>query len=177
MASNYTTNYQLNQWEAGDQVLRTEFNQDNQKIDTALKNHDDEITGLEAAVVLKGNCQIAYGSYQGSGQSGSEHPTSLTFANKPVLVLIQEEVNTDDRDLKLRMVRGSQWAVGMDENYTWEITVSWTEHGVQWYSDHSAGTQFNASGVTYHYAAFLAVMARIEEKVLDLRCRIQSGTL
>lgn len=26
-------------------------------------------------------------------------------------------------------------------------------------------------------AAFLAVMARIEEKVLDLRCRIQSGTL
>ena len=36
VASNYTTNYQLNQWEAGDQVLRTEFNQDNQKIDAAL---------------------------------------------------------------------------------------------------------------------------------------------
>ena len=45
MASNYTTNYQLNQWEAGDQVLRTEFNQDNQKIDTAL-------AGLAAALIL-----------------------------------------------------------------------------------------------------------------------------
>ena len=36
MASNQTQNYGLNQWEATDQVLRTEFNADNQKIDAAL---------------------------------------------------------------------------------------------------------------------------------------------
>ena len=36
MASNHTTNYQLCQWEATDKVLRTDFNEDNQKIDAAL---------------------------------------------------------------------------------------------------------------------------------------------
>lgn len=36
MATNYTTNYQLNQWEPTDQVLRTDFNADNAKIDAAL---------------------------------------------------------------------------------------------------------------------------------------------
>ena len=36
MASNYTTNYQLNQWEPTDQVQRVEFNQDNAKVDAAL---------------------------------------------------------------------------------------------------------------------------------------------
>ena len=31
-----TENYQLNQWDAGDRVLRTDFNGDNEKIETAL---------------------------------------------------------------------------------------------------------------------------------------------
>ena len=33
MATNQTTNYQLNQWEPADQVLRTDFNADNAKLD------------------------------------------------------------------------------------------------------------------------------------------------
>ena len=37
MATNYTTNYQLNQWESTDAVQRVEFNQDNAKLDTALE--------------------------------------------------------------------------------------------------------------------------------------------
>jgi len=36
MASNYTSNYGLCQWQASDKVLRTEFNADNAKIDAAL---------------------------------------------------------------------------------------------------------------------------------------------
>ena len=43
MATNYTTNYQLNQWEPTDQVLRTDFNADNAKIDAALKGLRDII--------------------------------------------------------------------------------------------------------------------------------------
>ena len=38
MASGQTQYYGLNQWEAADQVLRTEFNADNAKIETALAN-------------------------------------------------------------------------------------------------------------------------------------------
>ena len=41
MAANQTTNYQLNQWEATDQVLRTDFNADNAKVDAALAGKVD----------------------------------------------------------------------------------------------------------------------------------------
>ena len=36
MATNQTSNYQLNQWEPTDQVLRTDFNADNVKLDAAI---------------------------------------------------------------------------------------------------------------------------------------------
>lgn len=43
MASNYTENYGLCQWEATDQVLRTDFNEDNQKIEAAFLTLREEI--------------------------------------------------------------------------------------------------------------------------------------
>ncbi|WP_329737604.1 hypothetical protein [Clostridium phoceensis] len=43
MARGQTQYYGLNQWEAADQVLQTEFNADNQKIDGALKAMRDLI--------------------------------------------------------------------------------------------------------------------------------------
>ena len=36
MATNQTANYDLNQWLSTDQVLRTDFNADNAKLDAAL---------------------------------------------------------------------------------------------------------------------------------------------
>ena len=57
MAANQTTNYQLNQWEATDQVLRTDFNADNAKIDAALAD-------LSGTVL-----HIATGAYVGTGAS------------------------------------------------------------------------------------------------------------
>ena len=46
MASNYTNNYVLCQWEATDQVLREEFNQNNQKIDAALARMPKVVAGI-----------------------------------------------------------------------------------------------------------------------------------
>lgn len=43
MASNYTEKYKLCQWEATDQVLRTDFNEDNQKIEAAFLALREEI--------------------------------------------------------------------------------------------------------------------------------------
>ena len=43
MASNYTEHYDLCQWEPTDQVLRTDFNADNAKVDTALKSLSDQV--------------------------------------------------------------------------------------------------------------------------------------
>ena len=59
MSTNHTTNYDLCQWEATDQVLHTDFNADNAKIDAALaakaelSNHEalaQTVSGLSATV-------------------------------------------------------------------------------------------------------------------------------
>ena len=42
MASGYTENYGLCQWQGEDKFLREEFNQDNAKIDAALKAAEDK---------------------------------------------------------------------------------------------------------------------------------------
>ena len=53
MASGYTSNYSLCQWQGEDKFLREEFNQDNEKIDSALgqaeAKADRALSGLEAA--------------------------------------------------------------------------------------------------------------------------------
>ena len=43
MATNQTTNYQLNQWEPTDAVQRVDFNTDNAKVDAALKSLSDQV--------------------------------------------------------------------------------------------------------------------------------------
>ena len=58
MAANQTTNYQLNQWEATDQILRTDFNADNAKVDAALAGLDAGdcwFTGDDAVVRIGAN--------------------------------------------------------------------------------------------------------------------------
>ena len=49
MSTDHTTNYDLNQWEGTDKVLRAEFNADNAKIDAALKANADAIAAEAAA--------------------------------------------------------------------------------------------------------------------------------
>ena len=50
MASNYTEHYGLCQWEATDQVLHTEFNEDNAKVEAALASLEERVSELYRAV-------------------------------------------------------------------------------------------------------------------------------
>ena len=52
MATNQTANYDLNQWLSTDQVLRTDFNADNAKLDAALagKAEAETVSALQTAV-------------------------------------------------------------------------------------------------------------------------------
>ena len=54
---NYTKNYQLNQWEPADRVLRTDFNEDNRKIDAALHT-------MQGALP-----ELVLGTYTGDGSA------------------------------------------------------------------------------------------------------------
>ena len=66
MASGQTTNFGLNQWAAEDKVIRTEFNEDNAKIDAALP-------------------RIVTGSYQGTGTQEKLH---IAIGKRPKLVIL-----------------------------------------------------------------------------------------
>ena len=74
----YTANYQLHQWVAEDQFLRTDFNTDFQKIDAALAGLEAGKVGPEALEPLKsdiasvrtianGKARAMVGSYRGNG--------------------------------------------------------------------------------------------------------------
>ena len=69
--ANYTEHYQLHQWEPGDAFLRTDFNEDLEKIDTAL-----------GALSVD---RIAQGSYVGDGTN--DRIIQLPFAPEFVIIL------------------------------------------------------------------------------------------
>jgi hypothetical protein len=52
---NKTSNYQLCQWDGDDRILRTDFNEDNAKIDAALKSQANSIAGINSTLSGKAN--------------------------------------------------------------------------------------------------------------------------
>ena len=167
MASNQTTNYPLNQWESTDQVLRTDFNADNAKLDAVLAGLAEDVSGKAGQTALDalsstvaghtaamsgfGNCRIVYGSYTGSGPGGSSNPSSLTFDGKPLAVFIMAQTHSSNTwSAFLPMIRGAQWA-----SANTPCTVTWSENGVSWY--HNEGSAFyQLSRGTNFYIALLA---------------------
>ena len=89
--ANYTPNYQLHQWEPQDPFLRTDFNQDLQKIDSALDTLADKdqtlqesLTNQAAAIAKLGNCSIERFTYRGTG----DEQTTIQFDSPPTLFLV-----------------------------------------------------------------------------------------
>ena len=83
MASNYTSSYQLCQWESGDKVLRTDFNADNQKIDAALG-------AMATKTELAHKAQLVTGTYTGDGTAS--RIISLGFRPKAVLLFPEDGI-------------------------------------------------------------------------------------
>ena len=52
MASNHTQHYGLCQWEATDAVLRTDFNQDNAKIEAALAILEEDKVSYDIMLII-----------------------------------------------------------------------------------------------------------------------------
>ena len=149
-----TKNLGLKKWDGGDRILHSEFNDNWDKIDTALKSNADKAAALQTALASCGNCKIVYGTYTGTGKYGRENPNKLTFSGKPVLVIVQAQSNTTDFDFHLRLVRGCGWAVGDRGNYSYTNSVAWGENYVSWYND-KAETQFNLQNSVYSYIALI----------------------
>ncbi len=88
MSTNYTQNYSLCQWEPQDKVLRTDFNDDNIKLDAALTELREELGAVRALAETAYTTrfpQVLAGSYTGDGKE-MQH-INLGFRPKAVFVL------------------------------------------------------------------------------------------
>ena len=74
MASNQTTNFQLSQWDANDEVLRADFNADNLKIETALT----ALKTVTDKAYTTDNKPVVVGIYIGNSPDNMNYGNSYT---------------------------------------------------------------------------------------------------
>lgn len=132
MASNYTENYQLCQWEATDQVQRTEFNADNAKVDVAL-------AALETALTAR-NCQIDDVNYTGTGSTSRVY----YFTRQPILVLAMGPDHWMCGIYNAASGVGASFSGGSQK-----VSMSWTTGTMTASGVSDASYICNASGVRY----------------------------
>ena len=143
MATNYTTNYQLNQWEPTDQVLRTEFNVDNAKIDAALAE--------------LGTFRIETGTYVGAGNTISK---SLTLARPPVFVVVASTISADLLFLFQGAAYGTAFLADNPTSSQFSRMRSvWNGNTITWskfYTSTDDKSYMDQSGETYRYIALVS---------------------
>ena len=130
MASSYTENYGLCQWEPGDNFVRTEFNQDNARIDAALKALEDTkaeqvaIDGLTTVVAGKAE-QAALDSLSAAvgGKADQTALDSLTTAMAGKAEQAALENLSDTVELKCRMKTGTYTGTGTNYRDSQTIDV------------------------------------------------------
>ena len=177
MATNHTTNYELNQWLSTDQVLRTDFNADNVKLDTALNSLSGEVAqkadqsalnAVAASVQAKADqtaldtlnstvqqltadlTKIVVGSYTGNGVS----PRTISLGAKPKAVLVVEAGGRLYYYLMVSQFLGGLAVDGHDAQDSEQGTlVKIVSNGFQVFNQGYARTNYPDS--QYHYVAFL----------------------
>lgn len=157
MASNYTENYGLCQWEAMDQVLRTDFNEDNAKVDAALADNASAIKAeIEARVSAINNlsqthnCSLTTMSYTGNGSTSRV----FNFTSCPMVVHIM------GMEHWVCAIQGSAIGSGryLSGGGGQRLNISWSGNSVTISSPNSdASYMCNWSGERYCLVALLQV--------------------
>ena len=146
----YTTNYQLNQWEATDRVTRADFNADNAKLDASLAS---------IAAAASGGPQIEIGSYIGTGKYGRDNPCSITLSHIPKLLILFPSAPPS---AGLTAAAGTAYYTpafilwGTTQHLggnTSSYSMSYNGSSISWYATTNANEQYNISDYTYHYFA------------------------
>ena len=138
MATNTSEHLGLHLWEPTDQVLRTEFNQNWTKIDTAVNAAQETAEAAQSAAEQR---PYVIGSYTGNG--GTQ---SITLGFQPSFVIITAQP-ANSRDTAFIAISGGSEAAS---------TLSFTETG---FTVMVAPTPYetypltNQNGTFYHYWA------------------------
>ena len=127
-----TTNYQLNQWDPTDRVLRTDFNSDNQKIDAALS----------------GMPKIVFGSYTGNGTASHDFQRDITVGFTPRIVLLMTSNGTLGDSNPFGGIFFTEKPL-YGNNYSVEVALI-IENGFRIQGQYQA---LNRSGIKYYWLA------------------------
>ena len=136
---NYTKNYQLNQWDAADRVLREDFNEDNRKIEEALNT----------AMITAQKCHVKTGTYVGTGTYNDTYTNvKLHLGTQPFFLLLTGNGYT-------AILIGGGNGFSFDSSTAFRaLSVTWGENGdVSWTSSGNVALQLNYK-MTYTYYAF-----------------------
>lgn len=152
---NQTSNYQLNQWDPEDRILRTDFNSDNAKIDAALAESaqavQDEASARAAAInnlALTRNCRLIFMNYIGNGAS----TRTFSFVGTPLMI------NIMGMEHWVCAVQGATVGSGryLNGGGGQKLTVSWNDKSVTISSPNSDSSYMcNWSGESYSLVAIL----------------------
>ena len=160
MASNHTEHFSLNQWQADDQVKRTDFNEDNAKIDAALNDLSGGLAEKATTAALETVSKklaampcLVTGTYTGDGTDS--RLISLGFQPKALLVMTDEGYSarpyTDDyygglalpgKPVCLKTVYGTDYILTVESQ------------GFRVYYNKSKYVFSNQKEFNYHYLAW-----------------------
>ena len=151
----YTANYQFHQWVPEDNFLRTDFNQDFQKIDSTLASLQTQTDSKASSAALSAvetlanqKCEIAVGSY--AGDRAASRKISLPFT--PTAVLVERCYGT--RDFSSGVYGCLALAGKSARSGQGSTALSLGTDGFTVYQDGNKGVYLNDTGVTYYYIAF-----------------------
>ena len=130
-------------WKGTDRILVEEFNDNRDKIDTAIKGSADTVAAetaareagisvLQTALTSCGNCKIVTGSYTGNGNAGAKKTITLNFPGKPLLVVIHSVERFNNALERMLLVNGAKWGFSERVNYYHNL-VTWGDTSVSWY--------------------------------------------
>lgn len=134
---NKTAAYQLNQWEPEDDFLRTDFNEDNARLEAAL-------AGLE-----KDKCHIRAGYYYGNG-AASQH-IDLGFPPQAVILSTRDGKTSSCNSFSVSGGVYVRLGEGITDLYP---GMKLDDTGFTVYSNGANGQATNTNSVRYHYVAF-----------------------
>lgn len=118
-STNKTSHLQLNQWVGTDKPTRLDYVQDNQKIDTAMSNHENN-TELHFTTEEKEKIQNPRTSYY-SGDGAESRTITLSYAPK-VIIVYKKNAATHEYMSTYQKVN---WCLGVLGNgYTGGLSIS-----------------------------------------------------
>ena len=138
MSTNKSEHLQLHLWEPGDSVLRTEFNENWEKLDGETAQIREDF-----AEVINGLRKVAVGTY-----TGNDGTTTVKLGFKPSAVLVFNQ--------RIDVYGG--WLTGLAladtpayENYNTTALLKITSNGFQ--AIHGTNASMNSSSYKYSYIA------------------------